>query len=100
MTEKLILNLNKEYSIRVGFDLETKDIDFWAISRVTDETLEHYGQDLFSLVESYGKFENHLEVFEETLDLMKVVFNWIQNMDIDALIAEHIQCERDERGAA
>lgn len=99
MNETKIFILNKDYYVKASFDLVTLDIDFWSISRVTNETLEHHGQDLFGLVQSFGNFKNHLDILGETIYQMKVIFNWISDMDVDELISENYRIEAEERRA-
>lgn len=97
MTETKIIHLNQNYSLRVEFDLETKDIHFSALFRSDLKTIENYGLDLIEIIDAYTDCENHLAVIENEEMMMTIVLDWIESLDIEALKAEHARQEAEER---
>jgi len=99
MTERKIIHLNQCYDIRVDFDLEEKEIFFCSLFRKDGGHVEDYFLDLTGLIDSEGDCENHIEVLEKSMEIMKEVTDWINSLDIESLIAEHAECEAEERRA-
>jgi len=99
MTERKTITLNQIYDIRVDFDLEEKDINFCSLFRSNGENVDDYFLDLAGLIHSEGDCENHIEVLDKSMEIMKEVIDWINSLDIDALMAEHAQSEAEERRA-
>ena len=99
MTERKIIHLNQQFQIRVDYDLRDREITIYSQFRPDGESLECHGNDIYSAIDTYYSFDDDRELFEKILEVIQEINDWIDCMDIEALIAEHAQSEAEERAA-
>jgi len=99
MTERKTITLNQQYQLRVDYDLREKEITIWSQFRPDGESLECHGNDIYSAIDTYYSFDDDRELFEKMVEVTQEINDWIDSLDIDALIAEHAESEAEERRA-
>jgi len=99
MTERKTITLNQQYQLRVDYDLKEKYITIYSEFRPSGERFLCHGNDIHDSIFSYYSFDDDKELLEKIVEVSQEIIDWIDGMDIDALIAEHAECEAEERRA-
>jgi len=99
MTVRKTITLNQQYQLRVDYDLRDGEITIFSEFRSDSEKLECHGNDIYSAIETYYNFGDDKGLFEKIVEVSQEIINWIHSLDTEALIAEHAECEAEERRA-
>ena len=97
MTEKKKITLNQHYQLRVDYDLREGEITIFSEFRSDGKTIECHGNDISEALFNYADCGDHKELLEKIVEVSQEIINWINGMDIDELISEHVQAIKEER---
>jgi len=99
MTERKTITLNQQYQLRVDYDLRDGDINIYSQHRSDKSIIDHHGNDVGNALFNFGDCGDDKELLEKIVEVSQEIIDWIDSMDIDALISEHAECEAEERRA-